>query len=407
MMHSRYLVLLLLLSCSGKSYVEVLKFSGEGYEIRVLSSDGEIKVGINEIRVEVNPPAKIDEFYLYMPAMPGMPEMREYADLKEMGKGKYEGKLKVSMEGSWQVRVKIGGRMIYKDINVPIKGGGSKEHEHGLISLYKVDSSRAPVVIYSAGRLESPRNGIFSVSPRFSGYITKVFVDRQGKFVKKGEALFEFYSPEVYSTYLEYLKGGSDLSLERLSLMGISLNDVKDSLAVFRSPVSGRILDLNVKRGERFEAGESLYEILSDNILYFVGEVPQEKANLLKVGLPVEVEGISSKIAEILPGVNPETRTVKFLAVIPAKEGLFPGMVLTAKIMDFKSGIFVPKDAVIRTGEWDIVFAKEGEGFKKKSVKILYEVDGGYIVEGLKVGEEIVHKGVFFVSADENLRGNE
>ncbi len=136
--------------------MEVLKFSGEGYEI---------KVGINEIRVEVNPPAKIDEFYLYMPAMPGMPEMREY----------------VSMEGSWQVRVKIGGRMIYKDINVPIKGGDSKGHEHGLISLYKVDSSRAPVVIYSAGRLESPRNGIFSVSPRFSGYITKVFVDRQGK----------------------------------------------------------------------------------------------------------------------------------------------------------------------------------------------------------------------------------
>ena len=78
MMHSRYLVLLLLLSCSGKGYVEVLKFSGEGYEIRVLSSDGEIKVGINEIRVEVNPPAKVEEFYLYMPAMSGMPEMREY-----------------------------------------------------------------------------------------------------------------------------------------------------------------------------------------------------------------------------------------------------------------------------------------------------------------------------------------
>jgi hypothetical protein len=413
MMHSRYLVLLLLLSCSGKGYVEVLKFSGEGYEIRVLSSDGEIKVGINEIRVEVNPPAKVEEFYLYMPAMPGMPEMREYADLKERGKGKYEGKLKVSMEGSWQVRVKVGGRMIYKDINVPVKGGGFKGHEHGAkfdnlnISLYKVDRSKAPVVIYSAGKLESPRNRVFSVSPRFLGYITKVFVDRQGKFVKKGEALFEFYSPEVYSTYLEYLKGGSDLSLARLSLMRISLNDVKDSLAVFRSPISGRILDLNVKRGERFEAGESLYEILSDNILYFVGEVPQEKVNLLKVGLPVEVEGISSKIAEILPGVNPETRTVRFLAVIPAKEGLFPGMVLTAKVMDFKSGIFVPKDAVIRTGEGDIVFAKEGEGFKKKAVKILYEVDGGYIVEGLKVGEEIVHKGVFFVSADENLRGNE
>ncbi len=49
----------------------------------------------------------------------------------------------------------------------------------------------------------------------------------------------------------------------------------------------------------------------------------------------------------ILPEVNPETRTVRFLAVIPAKDGLFT--------------VFVPKDAVIRTGEGDIVFAKEGE----------------------------------------------
>ncbi len=100
---------------------------------------------------------------------------------------------------------------------------------------------------------------IFRESEIFGLYYES-FLDRQGKFVKRGEALFEFYSPEVYSTYLEYLKGGSDLSLERLSLMGISLNDVKDSLAVFRSPVSGRILDVNVKRGERFEAGE--YNVL-------------------------------------------------------------------------------------------------------------------------------------------------
>jgi hypothetical protein len=75
-----------------------------------------------------------------MPAMPGMSEMREY----------------VNMEGSWQVRVKIGGRMIYKDINVPIKGGGSKGHEHGSkfdninISLYKVDSLRVPVLNFDS-----------------------------------------------------------------------------------------------------------------------------------------------------------------------------------------------------------------------------------------------------------------
>jgi len=412
MMHSRFLPFaFLLISCQGREYVEVLSFVGEGYRIRILSSDAEIKVGINEIRVEVEPPAKVEEFYLYMPAMPGMPEMREYADLKEKGRGKYEGKVKVSMEGSWQVRVKINGKLIYKDINVPLKGGGEKEHEHGSvggnidISLYRVDSAKVPVVIYASGKLESSREDVFAVSPRFSGYITRVFVDRPGKFVKKGEALFEFYSPEVYSTYLEYLKGGSELTREKLSLMGISLEDIKDSLATFRSPVSGKVLSLEAKKGKRFKEGESLYEIFSEKVLYFVGEVPQEKAKLLRVGLPVEVEGIISRIAEILPEVNPETRTVKFLVPVPAGKGFLQGMILTAKIMDFKSGIFVPKDAIIRTGEKDMVFVNNGEGFERREVKVLYDVEGGYIVEGLKRGEEIVYKGVFFVSADENLRG--
>ncbi len=413
-MNSRFLPLaLLILSCSGKGYVEVLKFSGEGYNIKVLSSDGQIRVGINEIRVEVEPPAKIEEFYLYMPAMPGMPEMREYADLREKGKGKYEGKVSVSMEGSWQIRVKIDKKMIYKDINVPLKGGSSK-HEHSIevdktnfsfFSFYRVDSAKVPVILYASGRLESSKRSIFTLSPRFSGYVTEIFADRPGKFVKKGETLFEFYSPEVYSAYLEYLKTNSELAREKLSLMGVSLEDIKDSVAIFRSPVSGKILSVELKKGKRFEAGEVLYEILANNVLYFIGEVPQEKARLLRVGLQVEIEGIISRINEILPEVNPETRTVRFLAIVPAENGLLPGMISTSKVMDFKVGIFVPKDAVIRTGERDLVFVKDGEEIKSREIKILYDVDGGYIVDGLNVGDQIVHKGVFFVSADENLRG--
>ncbi len=411
MMNSRFLPLaLFILSCSGKSYVEVLTFSGDGYNIRVLSSDGQIRVGINEIRVEVEPPAKIEEFYLYMPAMPGMPEMREYADLREKGKGKYEGKLSVSMEGSWQIRVKIDKKMIYKDINVPLKGGGSK-HEHSVeademnFSFYRVDSAKVPVILYASGRLESSRRSTFTLSPRFSGYVTDILADRPGKFVKKGEALFKFYSPEVYSAYLEYLRTNSELVKEKLSLMGVSLEDIRDSVAVFRSPVSGKILSIELKKGKRFEAGEVLYEILANNVLYFIGEVPQEKARFLRVGLQIEIEGITSRIREVLPEVNPETRTVRFLAIVPAENGLLPGMILTSKIMDFKVGIFVPKDAVIRTGERDLVFVKDGEKIKSREIKILYDVDGGYIVDGLNVGDQIVHKGVFFVSADENLRG--
>ncbi len=434
MMNSRTFttaVLTLFACTSGSKYSEVISFKGDGHEITIYSKNGELNVGINEIRVEIKPPAKLEEFYLYMPPMPGMPEMRAFAELKEKGKGIYEGKISISMEGSWQIRAKVDGKVLKKDINIPLRGETHKSHMHegiGManvmelpavklavfnVSTYKVDTLSVPAVIYASGTVKYPNSKTFMITPRFSGYITEIFVDREGSFVKRGTPLFEFYSPEIVRTYEEYInanKTGDSISLalalEKFSIYGISPDDVRDTLAVFRSPSSGKVSKVMVAKGMNFSENQSLYELITGKVFYFVGEVPQEKAKYLYPGSVVEIEGISAKLDRVFPEVNPKTRTVRFISVFTTERELYEDMILTAKIKRMVKGMFVPKDAVIRTGTGDFVYLKVGDNaFLPKGVKVLSEVENGYMVDGLKVGDEVVAKGVFFIDAEANFRG--
>ncbi|MEO0138521.1 MAG: efflux RND transporter periplasmic adaptor subunit [candidate division WOR-3 bacterium] len=420
--------LILLFSCKGGKFPEVISFGGEGYTIKVYSKSGELKVGLNDIMVEVQPPAKIEEFYLYMPPMPGMPEMRAFANIKEKGKGIYEGKISISMEGSWQIRAKVDGKVLKRDINIPLRG---EKHMHeGMdmgnvmeltaaklaafnVSTYKVDTLSVPAVIYASGSIKYPKSKTFMITPRFSGYITEIFVDREGSFVERGTPLFEFYSPEIVRTYEEYINAKETgdsvsltLTLEKFSIYGISPDDVKDTLAVFRSPSSGKVSKVMVAKGMMFSENQSLYELVTGKVFYFVGEVPQEKAKHLYPGSLVEIEGIYARLDRVFPEVNPETKTIRFISVFTTERDLYEGMILTAKIKRMVKGLFVPKDAVIRTGTADFVYLKvRDNAFLPKRVKVLSEVENGYMVEGLKVGDEVVAKGVFFIDAEANLRG--
>ena len=409
--------------------------------MKLYSSNGEINVGINRIKVEVDPPDELQEFYLYMPPMPGMPEMRAIADLKRKGKGRYEGKVSVSMEGSWQVIAKVGGKTLKTEINVPFKAGqqtgtsGGMDHSkmghdmkgmdmgpsltvpqtklaHFNVSTFKVDSTEVPLTIRAAGVIRYAPKGTYRVVPRFSGYITKVLVDREGRRVAEGTPLLEFYSPEILRAFGEYevaRKTGDSLALalagEKLRLYGVSPGDVRDTTAIFRSPVSGKVSRVMVSVGKEFKPNTSLYEVLSGNLLYFVGEVPQGKARHLKVGDRVVIDGIEARITEISPSVNGRTRTVKFTAVFSGGD-FYDGEIRVAEVKRAIMGIFVPLDAVIRTGKRDYVYVREGKNtFTVRYVKVVAPVEGGYVVSGLRPGEEVVASGVFFIDAEANFRG--
>ena len=138
--------------------------------------------------------------------------------------------------------------------------------------------------VRAAGRIEPDERRLFAITPKFEGYVERLYVNVTGQPVAKGQPLFEVYSPELVSAQREYaiaaqgveaLKnaGGSaqagmkqlaDSSLQRLKNWDISPEQVS-ALAksgetkrtlTFRSPVAGIVMEKKAQQGMRFMPGE-------------------------------------------------------------------------------------------------------------------------------------------------------
>ena len=77
-----------------------------------ITAEKPLTTGSNVLVVELKKSGKIitdAEVILksFMPAMPGMPAMTSKVKAKNLGNGKYEGKLNLPMSGTWQLHILI------------------------------------------------------------------------------------------------------------------------------------------------------------------------------------------------------------------------------------------------------------------------------------------------------------
>ncbi|WP_373036221.1 FixH family protein [Sulfurimonas sp.] len=76
----------------------------------VISSEKPLTTGNNTLNITVADSKFADakvSVKVFMPAMPGMPYMESEADAKNLGGGKYEANVNLSMGGTWQVHIFI------------------------------------------------------------------------------------------------------------------------------------------------------------------------------------------------------------------------------------------------------------------------------------------------------------
>ena len=59
--------------------------------------------------------------------------------------------------------------------------------------------------VRAAGRVEPDERHVYSISPKFEGYVERLHVNVTGQPVAKGQPLFEVYSPELVSAQREYI----------------------------------------------------------------------------------------------------------------------------------------------------------------------------------------------------------
>ncbi|WP_295754399.1 efflux RND transporter periplasmic adaptor subunit [Undibacterium sp.] len=295
-----------------------------------------------------------------------------------------------------------------------------------------------------AGRIEPDERRIYTISPKFEGYVERLLVNVTGQAVVKGQALFEVYSPELVSAQREYaiaaqgvdaLKGAGDEALTGMkqlaesSLLRLKNWDVSDAqvkaLALsgevkrtlsFRSPVSGIVTEKKALQGMRFMPGEVLYQVTDLASVWIVADVFEQDIGLVKLGTKAKItinaypdkqfEGV---VSYIYPTLNAMTRTVP-VRIELANPGLLlkPAMFAQVELpVSTKAAVVtIPVSAIIDSGTRQIVLIQQEEGrFEPREVKLGARSDTHVeVVDGVKDGERVVIAANFLIDAESNLK---
>lgn len=287
--------------------------------------------------------------------------------------------------------------------------------------------------ITAVGSVEYDERSVVVVQPRANGFIERLYVKAPLESVRQGDPLVEILFPDWAAAQEEYLllrkrdeSTSRDLAAaarQRLVLLGMSAEQIAaverigaaQPRFILRAPVSGVIAELGARQGMTVNAGLTLFRIVSLGSVWVVAELPEVHATMLNAGSRVEVrmpaypnERFAGRVSAILPEVNAATRTVRARIEVSNPGGrLKPGMYANLDLSSRgRQALLVPGEAVIRTGQRDVVIVAVSEGrFRPVEVKVGAESGGDIeILSGLKNGEKVVASGQFLIDSEASLR---
>jgi membrane fusion protein, copper/silver efflux system len=297
--------------------------------------------------------------------------------------------------------------------------------------------------VRTVGQVVFDETRVRTISPKIDGWVERLYLNATGQAVSVGEPLLSIYSPMLVAAEEELLlakrlqgdvAGGSsdaqrsaeDLvasARRRLEAWDIRPNEIAEierggravRTLVLRSPTGGYVLDKKVVAGQKIMAGDALYSVADLSTVWIEGEVFEQDLASVRVGLPVHAdfqalpgEHRMGKIAYVYPTLDPATRTAKVRVVLSnADLRLKPGMYATLRIADAarSSVLFVPRGAVLSTGERTMVFVRNANGrLVPREVSIGSTSDDRVeVLRGLVAGETVVASATFLVDAESNL----
>ena len=298
--------------------------------------------------------------------------------------------------------------------------------------------------VRASGRIEPDERRLFSIAPKFEGYVERLHVNVTGQPISKGQPLFEVYSPELVSAQREYaiavqgvdslkdaggqaqagMKQLAESSLQRLKNWDISEEQVKaltqsgvaKRTMTFLSPVAGIVIEKKAVQGMRFMPGEALFQVADLSAVWVVADVFEQDIGLIKSGAKarVKISAYPDKlflgiVTYVYPTLTAETRTVA-VRVELANPGLLlkPAMFAQVELSTSAKGkvVTVPVSAVIDSGTRQMVLLQHGEGrFEPRAVKLGARSDNYVeVLEGVKDGEQVVVAANFLIDAESNLK---
>ena len=283
------------------------------------------------------------------------------------------------------------------------------------------------------GKVKIAQPNEHAINVKFDGWVEKLYVDREGEQVFKGQPLFDVYSPELVAAQKEYLialrgAGGQSSGLltaarARLANWDISDDQIDEltksgeatrTLKV-RAPIDGIVTMKNVAQGEMVKPDMEAYRVADLSSVWVVAQVYEQD-------LPFVHMKQDAQVAFPNLGTAPRTGTVSYIAPYLDERGqvevrvvlsnpdlrLKPEMYAEVSLASSLPGerLAVPRTAVINSGIRQLAYVELGDGkFEPREIKVGAAGDGDQveIQSGLSEGERVVVTGQFMLDSETRL----
>ena len=284
--------------------------------------------------------------------------------------------------------------------------------------------------IETVGYVGYDEDTLMHVHLRVDGWIEGLSVTTTGDAVKKGQVLFELYSPTLVNAQEEFLvalrsesAALTQASRERLESLGMTLGEI-DDLARERkvkqrirkyAMQDGVVAHLGAREGMFVTPASNVMSIAELDRVWVLAEVFERQAGWVEPGQQAEVEldylpgkRWQGTVDYVYPELDPTTRTLKVrIRFDNVGEVLRPNMFAQVTLLGSETEpvVHVPREALIRGGSVDRVVLSLGEGrFRSQAVEIGIESgDRVAILSGISAGDRIVTSGQFMIDSESDI----
>ncbi len=330
-----------------------------------------------------------------------------------------------------------------------------KPTDNFVIGNYEITTVKDTLIrgeISLPGIITYDSNSSVNIPARISGRIEKMYVNYKYQKVKKGQKIFELYSPELVSEQQNFIylisNDNQNTSIinaakQKLLLYGMTNNQINTLISskkvnpaiTIYSPATGIITgtekmnntsdssmpegnsnteSLGIKEGNYIKKGEVIFKLMNTDKVWGIFNVLQGYNSLIKINQSIaitseldEKNSNNAKINFIETQLNPTDKTNRIRVYLNNSNLKLPiGTRLQGVVqLNSEKGIWLQKQAVVSVGEKKIIFEKRNNGFKAKGVQSGIEIEGFVqIIKGVSVGDTIAKNAQYLIDSESFIK---
>ena len=329
-------------------------------------------------------------------------------------------------------------------------------HDHGIhvdsasiqklgVRLASVTSSPVSQDIRAYGNVTVDESTLYNIHSKVDGWIKKSHIHSIGQHIKKGQVIYEIYSPELIIQQKEFLRfmerrnqilktiGDvrmqeneyvmnllAELSKERTKFLHADIDiETVQKIEDSRMPVdvvkivaaqSGVVTQINAREGSYATPSATLFTLADASRAWVAVTLYPDQANQVNNGDEVTItssdrQTIKAKL-DFLSPVADNNKVSARVAIDNAQLRLRPGSFADVTIhAQPREALVVPRSAVLRSGRGDVVILSRGDGHFLP-VYVETGIESGDFIEitnGLQPGAEVAVNGQFLLDSASSL----